>query len=225
MPAGGCESSGDGSASTTCRDAFSNATSRPRTERRVHPSKLSPVLTRRTSLFDGLRQIAIPFSPPVMVPSSFSGSCSGSVDIGVGAAGVSATGAAGIGNEGRREGEKIGRSRVAASKLSGVPQSGLPLCCTESPSVSTVTPPAGAACAPGTAKPQPIVANHTNTKYRTISHHNADLWRWNGIRAPSDSPLLRGFLIQTECVSTLLGCGFKTPQGDIDLIRWRIEGC
>jgi hypothetical protein len=60
------------------------------------------------------------------VPTSFSGISSGAAGAGAGVDGM-ATGAGGITKGGRREGEKIGRSRVAVSELKGTPQSGLPL--------------------------------------------------------------------------------------------------
>jgi hypothetical protein len=61
---------------------------------------------------------------PVAVPTRVKGGRSGS---GGGGGGASATSAGGAGGaEGRREAEKIGRSRVAESAEMGIPQSGLP---------------------------------------------------------------------------------------------------
>ena len=73
--------------------------------------------SRTTATFWGL---------PIAVPTSVRSGRSGSANLGA-AAGASATrGATTGGAGGRRDTEKIGRSRVAERALMGVPQSGLP---------------------------------------------------------------------------------------------------
>jgi len=125
MAAGGLGSSGEGRASTSCRDAFSNVASRPRTARRFQPAKLSPVRTRTTSLVARLRQIAMPPSRPAIVPRRRRPSCSSSAT-GGGGGGTLAITAGSACAGGRREGANSGRSRVAVSLLSGMVHSGLP---------------------------------------------------------------------------------------------------
>jgi hypothetical protein len=178
-----CASSGDGKLSRACKEAFSKEASRPCTARSTQPLKSSPVFNRITSRVDGLTQIAIPLSRPTIVPTSCSGISSGAATICGGGAGA-ATGAGGVGTAARREGEKSGRSRVAVSELSEIPQSGLPPEGGEdlgSPCTETLS---GKAACPTAAKPQPalIIANHTKARDRRIGAYTANLWQGNGIK-------------------------------------------
>jgi hypothetical protein len=106
------------------------------------------------------------FSPPTIVPSSFSGNRSGSGARGEGGAAGNMTGVGGVVIGGRREGRKTGRSRVAVSEPSGISQRGLPLGCIEFASVLTSSP---VACTPSSAAPAHIIANHKKLKHRHMS--------------------------------------------------------
>src|SRR5579862_8888509 len=64
-------------------------------------------------------------SSPVIVPTSDNGGCSGS--FGLGTTTFATVTVDGGGAGGRRDGRKIGRSRVTVNCLSGIPHSGLAL--------------------------------------------------------------------------------------------------
>jgi hypothetical protein len=100
---------------------FSTVIVRRSTERKYQPEAASSTC-RRTRLL--VVRIKATFrGVPTAVPMSVNGGGSGAPG---GGGGASATGTGGGGGTGRRlEAENIGRSRVAESKLIGIPQSGL----------------------------------------------------------------------------------------------------
>src|SRR3954447_22511196 len=117
---------GAGSVSVALRLFFSSVASRPFTESSTQPWWSWPVLSRTALLVAASRNTAKPSVSPAITPTSVSGGWSGSAAGGGGDAtttGVPATAGAGA----RREGRKIGRSRVAVSEESGTAQRGLPV--------------------------------------------------------------------------------------------------
>lgn len=119
--------------------------------------------------------MAMLLAPPTMVPTSVSGICSGAED-GAGSTGATTASAGGVGAGGRREGEKIGRSRVAVRALSEIPQSGLPIGGAGAPATADAAPtsrvgvtgivPVGVAAWASDANPAPN--KHNTGKYRRI---------------------------------------------------------
>jgi hypothetical protein len=102
---------------------FSTAIFRKSTERKYQPEATSPTCRRTRLLVVWSRTNATFRGIPTAVPMSVNGGGSGAPG---GGGGASATGMGGGGGTGGRlEAEKIGRSRVADSKLIGIPQSGL----------------------------------------------------------------------------------------------------
>jgi hypothetical protein len=143
--------------SVAARCSFSNCTSRLSTRRRSHPLWPSPG-ARRTNFFVGSsRKTPIRLDSPITVPSSTSGGRSasgGGVGLGGEAVGAAITGGGG----GRRDGEKIGRSRVADKALNGTAHKGLPTGAFEAASAVALGPgealtAAGTLCNGSTANP------------------------------------------------------------------------
>src|SRR3984893_532088 len=116
---------GAGRATVTVWLFFSTVIVRESTERKIHPEAASPTC-RRTRVFVVRSSTTATFwAFPIAVPTSVRSGCSGSAGLGGGGAAITrwaTTGAMG----GRRDAEKIGRSRVASSALIGIPHSGLP---------------------------------------------------------------------------------------------------
>src|SRR6516225_3641240 len=63
-----------------------------------------------------------------IVPTRVSNGWLGSVGVGSCGGSTGTEAATSVGAGGRREGEKMGRSRVADNELSGIPQRGFPVC-------------------------------------------------------------------------------------------------
>ena len=94
-------------------------------ELNVHPWWLSFIRNLTVFSLACSTKTAIPLSSPATVPTNTSGGFSGSAGL-AGSTGLAMTGgAATIG--GRREGEKIGRSRVIDNLDSGMAKTGLPM--------------------------------------------------------------------------------------------------
>ena len=114
---------GAGSVKITARPLFSTVIVRSSTERKYQPDAASPTY-RRTRLLVVWSMTKATFrGVPTAVPTSVNGGGSGAPGGGGGAPATGMGGGGGTG--GRLEAEKIGRSRVADSKLIGIPQSGL----------------------------------------------------------------------------------------------------
>jgi len=94
-------------------------------DRRVHPWWLS--FTRNFTTFSVAcsTKTAIPLSSPTTVPTKTSGGFSGSAGL-ARSTGLAMTGIVTGGGGGRRDGEKIGRSRVMDSLESGTAKTTLP---------------------------------------------------------------------------------------------------
>ncbi|MGA7681763.1 MAG: hypothetical protein WCA54_16470 [Pseudolabrys sp.] len=94
-------------------------------ELNVHPWWLSFIRNLTVFSLACSTKTAIPLSSPATVPTNTSGGFSGSAGL-AGSTGLAMTcGAATMG--GRREGEKIGRSRVIDNLDSGMAKTGLPM--------------------------------------------------------------------------------------------------
>src|SRR5579872_121724 len=140
---------GAGRPITALRLFFSRTASRPLTERKIQPSCPSPVFRRTISCVAGSVKTAKPSVAPATTPIRLSEGFSGSGGGGGGAAFAGSAGRAATagGAGGRRDGTKIGRSRVAWSELRGTPQSGLPIsgfsadCDPPAPSAGAPSPP------------------------------------------------------------------------------------
>jgi hypothetical protein len=97
----------------------SRLTSRGLTSVRVHPEWLSPVRNRTIFLDVSSWKIAMPSAAPATVPTMAKRGRSGSLAC----VGCCARGP-GAGGGGRRDGEKIGRSRVAVNVAMGIAHNG-----------------------------------------------------------------------------------------------------
>src|SRR3984893_14371870 len=116
---------GAGRARVTVWLFFSTVIVRESTERKIHPEAASPTC-RRTRVFVVRSSTTATFwVRPIAVPTSVRSGCSGSAGLGGGGAAVTRWATTG-GMGGRRDAEKIGRSRVASSALIGTPHNGLP---------------------------------------------------------------------------------------------------
>src|ERR1700730_11415117 len=116
---------GAGRARVTVLLFLSTVIVRESTERKIHPETASPT-RRRTRVFVVRSSTTATFmGVPIAVPTSVRSGCSGSAGLGGGRAAATRWATTG-GMGGRRDAEKIGRSRVASSAPMEIPHSGLP---------------------------------------------------------------------------------------------------